>query len=194
VGAVNACLEIILYRNRLQLAAGNVLYSDSGNYLPALAIVKNLKAFLSSVNNVLVLGAGLGSIVNIIRKNGFNPHFTLVENDKVVLQWALECLAEQQAKITPVCMDAAAFMAKNTAKYDFIFIDIFNRNVVPDFVVTPLFLDACRNSRSDGGRIAFNYMVNDKKEWGKVQGVFNSIFPGCHVLDLGINCVFITPP
>jgi len=191
VGAVNADLEILLYRNRLQLATADALYSDGDRYLPALAIVKNLKTFLPAVKNVLVLGAGLGSMVRVIRQNGFSPDFTLVENDKVVLKWAMEFLPDTD-RIAPVCIDARVFLEKNTAKYDLIFIDIFNSRVVPDFVTTILFLSWCRDSLSTSGRVSFNYMINDKHDWEDVQHVFGTVFPGYHTLDLGINKVLIS--
>ena len=41
-----------------------------------------------------MLGAGLGSLVHVMRARGCAPHYTLVEKDKTVLKWALEILGE----------------------------------------------------------------------------------------------------
>ncbi len=66
-GDVNAHLEIFLHHNRLQLVTADAIYSDGDHYIPAVTVVNNLKAILSSVSNVLVLGGGLGSMVQVMR-------------------------------------------------------------------------------------------------------------------------------
>lgn len=191
-GDVNPFLQLLLHRNRLQLATTDALYSDGDSYLPATAAIGHLKVSMPSVKNVLVLGTGLGSLVSIIRKGGYDPHFTLVENDKVVLQWAMEALGGDNARqLQPVCMDAMAFMNRNTALYDLVFIDIFSSRAVPDFVTTAEFLTQCRDCVAPGGHVVFNYMVDDPADWVHVQEVFSEIFVQHIVLDLGINKVFV---
>jgi len=191
-GAFNSHLEITLYYNRVQLATEDALYSDGDKYMPAIVAINTIKAFLPSLHNILVLGCGLGSMVQVIRGRGFNPHFTLVEKDKVILQWAMEFLgAKEPGKTEPVCNDAEAFMAKNKAKFDFIFLDVFIGRVVPPFVYTPAFLIQCRNSLVTGGHIAFNYIVNSELEWENVKNTFADIFPEHEIVKSGINRVLI---
>jgi spermidine synthase len=91
-GADNNYLELTLYKNQLQLGTKDVLYSDGDRYIPAVAAVKHMDDFLPHIRTVLVLGAGLCSIVQVMRRKKANPHFTLVEKDKVVLEWAMEFL------------------------------------------------------------------------------------------------------
>jgi spermidine synthase len=190
-GAVNTYLEVLLYRNQLQLATTDALYSDGNRYLPAVAALNHLKASLPSVNTVLVLGAGLGSMVRIMHSKGQYPHFTLVEHDKVVLQWALEFLEADHTKIKPVCNSAQAFMNNNKATYDLVFIDIFNGRSVPEFVTTKAFLQLCQKSVKPGGYLIFNYIIENKHQWQDVKETFSSIFPNSHILDLGLNQVLI---
>jgi spermidine synthase len=144
------------------------------------------------VKNVLVLGAGLGSMVYVLHKRGYHPHFTLVENDKVILRWAMELLDSGYAdQVTPICSDAMAYMEKNSAQYDLIFIDIFSGRVVPDFVFTPLFLRLCHSALAPGGHVAFNYIINDDGQWARVRDTFSSVFKDVHIVDLGINRVMV---
>ena len=176
----------------MQLATTDAIYSDGYRYEPALLAVDSLKAVLPSIKNVLVLGAGLGSMVRVVRHRGCNPGFTLVEKDKVVLQWAMEFFeADSSALITPVCSDAQDFMAHNTIKYDFIFIDIFDGRTVPAFVTTQQFLEQCRESLSPGCHVAFNYIINHAKEWEKVKTLFASVFPKHEVLSKDINRILV---
>jgi spermidine synthase len=193
VGETNIKLEIYLYCNQLQLGNDDILYSDGKRYRPAVVAVNELKPFLPTVKRVLVLGTGLGSIVRIVRRKGYDPQFTLVEMDKVILKWAVEFLeADCPSQIEPVCSDAKVFMGKNKAQYDLIFIDVFSGRIVPDFAVSTEFLTQCRNSLAPGGRLAFNYIINDNAKWGSLQRVFADVFPKHRVVEHQINRIFIT--
>lgn len=192
-GSENSYLEINLYCNQLQLATHDALYSDGDRYVPAVAAIKNLKSFLPYMRNVLVLGAGLCSMVHVIRRKEFDPCFTLVEKDKVVLEWAMEMLEPNGPdKTQPVCTDAEVFMQQNMLKYDLVFIDVFKGRVVPDFVFTHDFLQRCRNSLAEGGHVAFNYLVNNEREWEHVRGIFTEVFPEHEVVKRGMNRVLIS--
>ena len=184
---------MLLYRNRFHLLAADASYSDGVCYFPAVAVAKHLKKFLPAVGNVLVLGAGLGSIVEVMRARGYFPHYTLVEKDKTVLAWAMEILGED-ASLEPVLGDAGAFMADNERKYDLVFVDVFKGKAVPDFVTSLLFLRQCRDSLSPGGRLALNYIEAHKKQWDKVQRVFAKVFPGSHNVSKDINRILISAP
>ena len=191
-GAVNPLLELLLYQGRLQLATADALYSDGNNYRPVSATVDHLKTHMRAVKTVLALGTGLGSLPQIMNRRGYHPHFTLVEYDKVVLQWAMELLeGKNKSKLTPVCADAKLFMSRNMEHYDLVFIDIFNSREVPSFVTTTHFLSQCRKSLNPGGHAAFNYMIDSPEEWIRVQEVFKAVFPVHTILDLGINRVFV---
>lgn len=191
-GADNAYLEITLYKNQLQLGTRDVLYSDGDRYTPAVAAVKHLHDFLPGIRSVLVLGAGLCSIVQVMRKKKVSPHFTLVEKDKVVLEWAMELLEPNGPdKILPVCADAAAFMQATDTQYDFLFLDIFKGRTVPSFVYTADFLTRCSTCLAPGGHIAFNYIVNSKEEWEQVQNTFTSVFAENKIVTSGVNRILI---
>jgi spermidine synthase len=184
-----------LYQNQFQLVTSEALYSDGDRYLPAVAATNDLNKFLPAVRNVLVLGTGLGSMVHVMRAKGYAPHYTLVEKDKIVLKWALEFLDNTGTeKIDPVCNDAKIFMEQNQKKYDFIFIDVFNGRVVPEFVTTSLFLHQCSNALTQSGHVAFNYIINNEEEWENVKRNFTEIFPGYHIISKGINRILINTP
>ena len=168
------------------------MYSDGDHYLPAVAGIDDVKAFLPTMKNVLVLGSGLGSMVQVIRAKGYSPHFTIVDNDEVVLRWAMEFFDEKGiSKINPVCADANEFMMLNVATFDLIFIDIFSGRVVPEFVYSPIFLQRCHDSLSVYGRLVFNYIINDDIQWEDVKSTFSAIFPGYHAINLGLNQILI---
>ena len=191
-GGVNAHLFLFLFRNQFQLATEDAIYSDGDRYLPAIAVADHLRTFLPSVKRVLMLGSGIGSMVNVLHSKGYNPHFTLVEKDKVVLQWAMELFEpEEHTSIEPVCIDALAYMEQNTEKYDLIFVDIFNSREVPDFVTSERFLDLCRYSLMPEGHFAVNYIINYKPDWDNVKQLFTKLFPEHHEIAIDINRILV---
>lgn len=148
---------------------------------------------MPSVRSALMLGGGLCSMVQVMHSKGHYPQFTIVEKDKVVLEWAMELLtADGKTSIEPICSDAQIFMQRNTQKYDLIFVDIFMGRVVPRFVITPAFMQQCQQSLTPKGRLAFNYIVNDAKEWEQVRKDFATTFPNFHIIDLSPNQVLIS--
>ena len=191
-GSFNPFLELYLYRNRLQLATHDACYSDGDRYTPAVMAVNHLGKSISAIKQVLALGTGLGSIVNVFAAKKTYPRFTLVEIDKLVLGWAMEVLAESKAPIVPVCSDAMIFMERNQAEYDLVFVDIFSGRVVPDFVTSIPFLQQCRAALVEGGRVVLNYIINDEKQWDNISRQFTEVFPRHKVLSNGINRILIT--
>lgn len=192
-GSVNASIRLYLYRNQFQLTNTDVYYSDGTRYKPAIEVVNHLKTVMPNIKKVLVLGTGLGSMVNIMHSQNFFPKFTLVEIDKVILSWAIELMAPAYLKdIIPVCDDARGFLNRNADQYDLIFIDIFFGRVVPDFVTEKAFLMLCREHLSKGGHVAFNYIINNENEWNEVYRTFSGIFSDCKVIKQDINRILIS--
>lgn len=191
-GKVTPYLDILYYRNRFQLATTDALYSDGDRYTPAIAVVNNIPDLLPRLKHVLVLGSGLGSMVQVIRARNVNPAITLVDIDPVILNMAVAALAPlPDLKMTPVCADAAKFITTNADKYDLIFIDIFEGRRVPDFVRSYEFLAACRQLLNDGGRVAFNYIIPNDEDWHVTQQTFASVFPAYTIISNEINRIFI---
>ena len=193
VGYSNPHLELLLYKDRIQLATSDALYSDGEYYTPALSVLDYLTPYLPQVNHVLILGVGLGSMVQIMEKRGYEPSFTLVEIDKVILKLAVEFLASHTAtKLNPVCEDAEKFMQDNQKKFDLIFIDIFDSREVPQFATSVAFLNRCKESLHPGGRIALNYIINDMMQWNDTQINFASVFPNHQIISSDVNRIFVT--
>jgi len=191
-------LELLLVRNQPLLLTEGALYSDGKRYLPAVTLAKHLGSGLRDLKSVLVLGAGLGSIVRVLRARGCHPGYTLVEKDATVLRWAMETLAEDGRppadRLEPICQDAEAFMEENRRQFDLVFVDVFRGRRVPAFVTTPLFLHRCRDSLAPGGRVVFNYLADDEDRWKKVHEVLLGIFPGAPVASIRDNRILISGP
>ncbi len=188
----NPVLELFLYRNRWQLATLDALYSDGHRYRPLVLAYKELAAKLPDVNNILVLGAGLGSAVSVMHRLGYHPTFTLVDNDQLILQWALEKLGNSaDHMILPVCEDARVFMQNNKQQYDLVVVDIFTGRNVPEFVTRTPFLQQCRDGTVPGGNVVLNYIINHPKQWDDFMSNFSVVFPVHKVLKNGVNRILV---
>lgn len=191
-GEVNPYLEVLLYQGRVQLATEDALYSDGKTYAPAVLAEKELRSWLPKAREVLILGVGLGSLVEVLHRKGYRLRYTLVELDNTILKMAMEHLGDKQGiTLDPFCENAEKFVAESESLFDLVFIDIFHGRVVPPFVTTTEFLTACKNRLAPGGRLVMNYIENDPTAWKGTMETFRVIFPGARIIYHNINRIFI---
>jgi spermidine synthase len=154
--------------------------------------VPALKAALPSIENVLVLGTGLASAVHILSAKGFHPRFTLVEIDKLVLQWAEEFLPERvRAAVKAVHEDAFQFIAECTSSYDLIIVDIFFGRAVPDEVIASSFLAQCKARLQPSGFLVLNYMESKERPVERARLSLQGLFAQVAEINFGINKVYV---
>lgn len=190
-GTYNPLLELLYYRGRYQLATLDALYSDGSRYRPLRIAFRKLKHELSAVKNVLVLGTGLGSAVQVMAKTGYSPDFTLIEYDDKVLEWAMELLPPYSGKVTPVCTEAKQYMATNKATYDMLVVDVFTGRIAAPFVTSQAFLEDCRRSINPSGYMVLNYIVQRNEDCLRIDTTIRSVFPVCFCIDDGLNRIVI---
>ncbi len=188
----NAYLELFLHKNHYQLATENAYYSDGLNYAPAFIFIDNIKESLQNIKNVLILGAGVGSTIQILNSMGYYPEYTIVDIDEVVLNMAVECVQDfKKIKLNPVCTDAKEYVKKNSLKYDLIFIDVFHGRDVPEFVTSTDFLINCGKLLNKGSFLVLNYIINDPVKWIEDKETFTLLYPQYKILPFDINRIFL---
>jgi len=187
-------VQVVLSNNTFQLASATALYSDGMKYRPFRLAFKQLDAaFIAGINDCLILGTGLGSIVQILhRKYGAAPSFYLVEKEEVILQWAMELLGQLGIKkIYPYCCDAGAYLKQSGVQYDLVCVDIFKDRTVPGFYISEIFLEACRRALRPGGIWIMNYIINDEEEWMGFSNRASKVFTSVTVLENEQNRILI---
>lgn len=185
----NPILELFVFRGQYQLATYDALYSDGNRYRPLVKAFRTISHSLPKVNNVLILGTGLGSAVQILAKYKLHPAYTFVDDDELVLKWAMELLPGPRENIDVICGSAEEVIDTLTETYDLVVIDVFESRVVPFFVTSKDFLEKCRQRTNPGGHIVLNYIINSKNDWKTAKANIDAIFPGNNCFDLGINQV-----
>jgi spermidine synthase len=193
-GKQNKFLEFILYRNQWQLATEDALYSDGTRYEPFKVAFKNApKDVLNNTSDCLILGTGLGSIVQILAsKYKCRPNYTLVEYDETILNWAVESLTAMGIdKLRPYSGYAEDFVKEDKGRYDLLCIDIFTGREVPVLFTEADFLVATKRLLKPGGLWIMNYIVNDTKETMQFLGNVKSLFPNVEIIEKNQNMLLI---
>lgn len=191
---VSPVLELLLYQGRFQLATTDALYSDGDRYRPLVAGFGALKHRLKEVHSVLVLGAGIGSAVDVLRRFGARPQITLVELDDVVASLASELLREEdKARVRIVVDDAQVFIQRTHEQFDVVVVDVFTGRDAAPFVTATGFLEACKARLSPHGIFLLNYMQNPgaATPWQQTLGDIQTVFPAARSLSFGPNRVVV---
>ena len=187
-------LELFLFKGQYQLCTPDAIYSDGDRYRPLVLAFKQLKAKLPEIKKVLVLGGGLGSAVQVLDSFGFRPSCTLIDCDRIVLDWSVELMRPHlRPRVTVVCKDAEEYVDKETELYDLVIVDVFTGRIVPGFVTSQKFLENCRRRLLPGGHIVINYIINSKQDWTSAAQNIDAVFPNNKKPEHGINEVIIAP-
>ena len=154
----NPELAVMLDRGRLQLLSGDAIYSWDDLYKNFLIAFNELKIGARPVEEVLVLGLGLGSIPYMLEKVFHcRYHYTAVEWDETVsLLAAKYTLSRLESPVDVITADAEVFVRATEEKFDLIVVDIFEDDLTPPQFETPEFLAACGELLRPGGLLLFN--------------------------------------
>lgn len=190
---ISPVLELLLFQGRFQLATIDALYSDGNRYRPLVAGLSAVRRRLNDVGSVLVLGAGLGSAVDVLRRFGARPVVTLVELDEVVARWGREVLREEdRERVHLVVDDAQAFIQKDETQYDLVIVDVFTGREALPFVTEEDFLRACKQRLTLQGIFLLNYMQNPgSAPWEATLASIETVFNGARTLVFGPNRVVV---
>lgn len=192
---VHARLELFRYRGRWQLATEDAFYSDGAAYTPMLKAFGALgRRVLVSWNDVVVLGAGLGSAVQVLSRNyRLQPHMTLVDIDEAILELAGTLLgaAGHAHHVELICEDASLYVTQETDSFDALILDVFRGRQVPEFALERPFLEHCLQRLRPGGTFIMNYIINEDAQWLRLSATLDRVLPGYQVRSHGINRIVL---
>lgn len=194
----NDILEVTLSKGRYRLSTENAIYSWSDKYDNFRKCFERLNLERNDVQNVLILGFGLGSIPYMLEKTyGKDYSYTGVEIDEAVIYLASKyVLDELSSEIELVCADASIFVQQNQVLYDMICIDLFIDDEIPEVFLTTAFLEDVKECLSQSGFIVFNHLYYYAKDKQKAENyhtsVFKCVFPQSACLDVHMNRMMIS--
>lgn len=198
--AYNPYLSVSLVRGRYQLNTANAVYSFADLYTNFRMAFQQLEIKSQPVNDVLILGFGLGSIPYMLERV-FDCHFnyTAVEIDEEVLYLAHQyALPEIASPIEMITANAFDYAAQCETKYDLICMDVFLDDVIPDDFETTEFLGNLKRLLRPQGILLYNrlsYSEGDKeKSRSFLEEGFRKIFPEAFYIDTESNWILVNRP
>jgi spermidine synthase len=154
------------YGKKKLLVNGSV---QSGQYIRSLWTAAFSKFGITKKTawkNILVLGVGGGTVIELLHERFPNAHITAVDIDPVIIDIAKKYfLTGDIGYIEFVTADARKFIRDTRSIYDCIIIDIFIGNAIPEFVKTKAFLASCKTHVSPNGAVCINYL--QEREYGE---------------------------
>ena len=154
-------LEITWYNGKKHLNTENANYSYGS--LQRILEFGLKKTNLNSVDSVLVLGMGGGSVIETLRtKFNYTKSIEAVEIDAVIIDIAkTEFGITENKQLKIHCIDAYDFMNANTKQFDLIIIDLYIDLTVPSKFLNTEFWNQVINAKSSKGVILFNASVKE---------------------------------
>lgn len=193
---INPHLYVSLRKGRYQLSTANAVYSYADLYDNFLKAFQKIKIDKLAIDDVLLLGFGLGSIPYMLEKK-FNKtyHYTAVEIDENVLYLANKyVLPELTAPINFIPSDAAIFVSYCQEQFDLICMDVFLDDEIPAHFESEAYLLQLKALLKPNGILLFNKLAlraDDKERCEAFLPIFKKVFPNGTYLDVNGNWILI---
>ena len=193
-------VSLKLNNGALELSTENAVYSYGKNYYAFAEAYKKLNISQYPIKKVLILGLGMGSIIEILEGHFKSLEFHGVETDSVIIDLFKKHIEiENDFSLKIYENDAYEYVKDCENKFDLINIDIFIDDVIPHPFHDHEFLENIKSNLTNNGIVLFNrldskaaYRQYNKTYWNEV---FNSIFPNSknlkirgNVILAGFNC------
>lgn len=193
-------VDVFLSKGRLLLSSENAVYSYGDLYKVYRRGLKRIDIDWTSVNEILILGFGLGSIpiiLNKMQEEGNIPksqkfNIQAVDLEEMFFQLHNKYDVEKgNAFVEYIVADAAEYMKINSRKFDLIFVDVFEDNLIPASLLRKSFCENLKNGLNPNGLVLWNHMISDwavKGDFNKfLEEAFNPIFPDSAYVKINNN-------
>ena len=191
-------LTVSMLRGRYQLHTEKVIYSYEDLYHNFRVTSNKINWSKFKPTKVLVLGLGLGSVIQIVEKKSKLPlEITAVDIDEAIMYLIQKYTAQHFiSPIEYIIADAYNFILQNTQKYDLILFDIFIDDLIPPKFESLAFTKKLAASLSPNGLLLFNRVAIEPDQiMGNMhhfENIFMKVFPHAHFLDVKTNWVLVS--
>ena len=185
---------VSLHRGQYKLSTQNAIYSFGKNYTSFDVAFKAIDIQNQKIENVLVLGFGLGSVIDLLENNATIKKIAAVDADAVIIELAKKYLQSNlKNKVAFVCSDAELFVTNEQQQFDLILFDVFIEEVTPmQFMQTDFFV-ALKKLVNQNGILLFSKIddsFRNKIENAQFEKTFSSVFSEAFSIDANGNKIF----
>ena len=195
--AYNPDVDLQLRNGRYLLTTPNAIYSYGDLYLNFYEAFRRLKPQDREIQDVLVLGLGMGSIPWMLEKKfGRTYNYTCVEVDEVIAGWAMKyTVPELKSPMTIYTANAVPFVQACTQRFDLVCVDLFLDEHVPDELDQPEFTKALADLVNNNGLLMWNRLADKEPLVHRTEifyeNVFSKIFTEAHILTFEGNWMLL---
>lgn len=166
-------LELILDRNKLVLNSQNANQSNQNLKSAFNELFHRQNIYKKEYNHVLILGLGLGSVIDLLIENASVNQFTAYENDTRLIAWLDKYYKTENLNIIP--KSAEEFSIENK-KYDLIIVDLFIDEIMPDYLTKSSYWENLKSSLTPDGILIWNTLKSKEiKTEFNIKTIFNLI-------------------
>lgn len=188
-------LVISLDKGQLKLSTDKVIYSFGKRYTSFKYAFEKINIQDLQIKNVLILGAGLGSIIELLENQNYIEQIDAIDNDVIIVEAAQHYLkTDYHFKINWKIDDAYEFVNTTQKQYDLILFDVFVHDTTPKAFLTKGFLLMILQRLRPNGIFIFSKMDTNfllKKENQQFSSYFTEIFKINKVLNFSGNTIFV---
>ncbi len=185
-------LEVSYFQNNYKLSTQNATYSYGKLYSSFKTAFEAIDIFNREIQNVLILGIGLGSVIEQL-----NLHKTIQQIDAVDIDAQIIYLCKKYLNtnynINYIQSDANDFIQNCKHQYDLILVDIFIDDQTPNKFLTENFLHQIKLICSKSCIVLFsklNVSELNRRENEQFGNYFSAIFPNSFSITTDGNLVF----
>lgn len=159
-------------------------------------VLRQVKSEKPVVINVLILGLGGGSIIEVVKKYWPEAKITAVDIDKTIVDLGKKYLRLSESELKIVISDAEDFIGqevKGKRKYDLILVDLYRGDEFPEKFEKDKFLKLVKSSLNKNGVVVFNrlYYGEKRKESVKFGNKLEKFFPKVDIVYPEANVMFV---
>jgi len=174
---VSEYLEVQIVRGHIQLCTERAVYSYEKKYNNFRLLFDIIDFNKLKGDEVLILGLGLGSVIQLLEDKKDNLKYTAVELDEEVIRLAEQYIfREMDIDLEIICANGISYVHYTGKKYDLICMDIYIDDWIPEEFVTAEFCESLKNLLTADGLIIFNCPAFNKFNVTSSQKYFDDIF------------------
>jgi len=176
--AYSGKLEVIYRKGRYALCTENAVYSYDDLYVNFRESFGRIGLDNYKIENVLVLGLGLGSIPLLLEKKFKKKYnYTLIEIDQKIVNLAKKyTLSKLQSPMNVICADALEYVKSCSQTFDLVAIDIFIDDQIPTSFESIQFLENVKKVLSPNALLMYNRLTYNDSLETKTKAFFDNKF------------------
>jgi spermidine synthase len=193
----NPVLELYLSKGEYKLCADKAIYSFGMRYHNFVETFEQLNIAKFAPKNVLILGLGTGSILQLLEQKYFiKSHYTCIENDATIIQWYRKYIAPTiTSQVIILNDDAYEYISQCNNLFDLICMDIFVDDSIPGKFESFQFSEQLYKLLSNRGILIYNRLAeketDNKKNNQYIDSIFTKVFQNHQILKLATNWMLI---